>query len=138
MIDSELASLRSLVNGQKSKKKKPAKSNRVGYPKYSQLQVNRQSYYPKPFYGQMKEKINKSFNMHSCVQTPLKTVRFDPNVKLTEFDKSEREKIGQDLIDNLTITNAAYFLNEHQVVITHILDCEHIYFRLVSENFSVI
>lgn len=138
VIDSELASLRSLVNGQKAKKKKAVKINRVGYPKYNQFQVNRQFYNPKPFYGQVKEKNFQPFHgfLNSNVNT-IKTVRFDPNVKLNEFDTSEHEKISQDLIDNLTITNAAYFLNEHQIVVTHFVDCEHIYFRLVSENFSV-
>lgn len=84
----------------------------------------------------MKDKSPQHLHSNSPVQT-AKTVRFDPNIKCSEFDLPVPSKISQDLIDSLTISNPAYFLNEHQVFVTHVLDCEHIYIRLVSENFSV-
>jgi hypothetical protein len=35
------------------------------------------------------------------------------------------------------IENAAYFLKEHEVFISHIHDCHNVFIRLVGENFSV-
>lgn len=40
--------------------------------------------------------------------------------------------------EDLYILNAAYFLKMHQVLVTHIVDCEKIYIRLIGDNFSVI
>ena len=75
-------------------------------------------------------------HFHSIV---TKNVRFN----LDESTKSEavmkkKNEIEPSLIENLVITNAAYFLKEHVVFISHVADCDKVYIRLVSENFSVI
>jgi hypothetical protein len=47
------------------------------------------------------------------------------------FDEVELEE------ECFWIENAAYFLKEHQVVVTHIEDSKKFFIRLIGQNFSV-
>jgi hypothetical protein len=47
------------------------------------------------------------------------------------------EKAAEIDVSSLWITNGSYFLKEHDIIVTHIAECDKIFLRLVSPNFSV-
>ena len=47
-----------------------------------------------------------------------------------------KDTVDSGIKESPWIENAAYFLKEHEIFISHIKDCHNVYIRLIGENFS--
>jgi len=48
-----------------------------------------------------------------------------------------KDSVDSGIKESPWIENAAYFLKEHEIFISHIKDCHNVHIRLIGDNFSV-
>ena len=70
--------------------------------------------------------------------TPTKTIENDYYMRsLVDLKSMSIRDDEENVLSSLRIENAAYFLKEHLVLVSHVESVQVVFIRLVAENFSV-